>query len=75
MTLKTKQAAVHPIQSERQTTVRTLKGARANIKSVKAIVAGYKPAHSRVAAKRASQLLRTAKPVKAKGGAKRVKSE
>src|SRR4051812_8512092 len=75
VSLKTRQAATHPAKGERQVTLQQrYKGASRTIKSVKALAASARPAHQRVLAKRASQLVRTSKPVKAAKGSRRVKA-
>jgi len=75
VSLKTRAAAVHPVKGEKQVVLPSYKGSRKTIASVKSLVQAYKPTRRVVAAKRTSQLLRTAKPVKAAKGARRVKAE
>jgi len=63
LTLKKKKATKSLAKSSRQV-VFAKKGSSRTHESIKAIMATYKPSHSRVAQRRASQILRSLKPAK-----------
>jgi len=63
--VKTKGSATHPAKSTKTVTYNN--NSRRTLKSLNGLLQGYKPAHSKVARRRTSQILRSLKPVKRAG--------